>query len=1009
MHTPPRAFVVRAAALVLGASLLPIGVLPPLDSLSGVARAAILQPYASQGQFPVAPGVTHDWGTVATGSGQQVVNFVEVQPGAPGISFDAALSNDQVPGLERPSSEANRKSIEGHRAIAAVNGDVWSGSSVGASAAPFGIHIENGELDVAGSSARPTFGVDANGQPLIGAPVVMINLITPDGIAHPINRINQHRNAGEYVLYTPRFGAQTEAGGSGTEVVLAGVPLPLGTSVSATGTVAVVRAAGSQPIEPGDLVVAGPADTYLASLVPGTTVQLVITITAGWETAMQAIGGREFLLRDGATDIDPHPSIADQHHPRTAIGVTATGAVILAVVDGRNAGYSAGVTDAELASVMAQQGAVNAINLDGGNSTAMSLRQPGDGAVSIVNRPSGGSEQAVSNALLLFSAAPTGPLAILSLMPASQTIYATSSIAFGLAGQDATYNPVALVSGAVTWSAQGLAGTFDSTGRFTATAPGSGTITARTNGIQGSTHLTVLADTTPPVAQPPLLSLVRGAILGSTVPVQVSWPAATDVGVGVAGYELRASVNGGSWKTVSSGSPLTRTVTLKEARGANYRYADRARDAAGNVGGFATAPSVRVVVLSEASGAVSFNGGWSKSASPSYDGRVAMSTRAPGASATYTFVGSSFAWVSAVSPVRGSANVYVDGTLQATVSLYSKPTITRQMVFTKTWASSGRHTVRIVALGTSGHPRVDVDALVVLAPPTIGILPPTPTPTPTPTPLPTPTPTPVPTSTPAPIAHVVIVWLENKEASQLTASSMPYLYGLSQTYGRADAAFGVSHPSEPNYLALWSGSTQGVTDDANHDVTAASLSSQLTAAGKQWRVYAQNYPATGCNTGATYTGGTDGPGVAGTYARKHNPAISFTSVSGNPTECAKIQPLANFSPTAASVAFVAPNLCNDAHDCSLAQSDSFLQAFLPSVFNSPDWAHTLLIVTFDEGSTDKNGGGNIFMMIARSGLSHVTSSTQHNHYGVLHTIENTFGLSCLGSACRAAPLSEFLP
>ncbi len=476
------------------------------------------------------------------------------------------------------------------------------------------------------------------------------------------------------------------------------------------------------------MVVTGPPDTYLASLVPGTTVQLTISISAGWQTATQAIGGREFLLRAGTPYISPHPSIADQYHPRTAIGVTAAGVVILAVVDGRAAGYSTGVTDAELASLMAEQGAVNAINLDGGDSTAMSVRQPGDALVSIVNRPSDGSERPVANSLLVFSAAPTGPLAILSVLPADQTIYAPSSVAFRVAGQDATDNPVALVPGPVSWAAQGLTGTFDSTGRFTATAPGSGTVTATANGVQGSTHLTVLADTTPPAARPPLLSLVRGAILGSTVPIAVSWPAATDVGVGTAGYELQANVNGGGWKTVGSGSPLNRHITVNAARGANYRYADRARDAAGNVSGFATAPSVRVVVLSEASGAMSFKGGWSKITSPSYDGRVAMSTRTPGASATYSFVGSSVAWISAVSPIRGSANVYVDGTLQATVNLYSKTTITRQMVFTKSWTSSGRHTVKIVALATRGHPRVDVDALVVLAPPTIGVLPPTPTP-----------------------------------------------------------------------------------------------------------------------------------------------------------------------------------------------------------------------------------------------------------------------------------------
>jgi hypothetical protein len=259
------------------------------------------------------------------------------------------------------------------------------------------------------------------------------------------------------------------------------------------------------------------------------------------------------------------------------------------------------------------------------------------------------------------------------------------------------------------------------------------------------------------------------------------------------------------------------------------------------------------------------------------------------------------------------------------------------------------------------------------------------------------------------IAHVVIVWMENYEASAITATSMPYLYGLSQTYGRATAVYAETHPSQPNYVAFWSGSTQGITDDANHDVTAASLSSQLTAAGKQWRNYSQSYPVTGCNTAATYPGYADGPGVIAGYARKHVPAMSFTSVTGTPTECAKVQPLSAFSPTAASVASVAPNLCNDVHDCSLATGDAFLAAFLPSVFNSPDWAHTLLIVTFDEGTTSVNGGGNIFTMIARPFMGHVVSSTFHMHYGMLRTVEDALGLPCLGAACSAVPFSEFLP
>ena len=292
---------------------------------------------------------------------------------------------------------------------------------------------------------------------------------------------------------------------------------------------------------------------------------------------------------------------------------------------------------------------------------------------------------------------------------------------------------------------------------------------------------------------------------------------------------------------------------------------------------------------------------------------------------------------------------------------------------------------------------------------------PTASPTPTPKPTSSPSATPGPTATPptsgSPITHVVIVWLENHEYSAVTSSSMPYLTGLASTHGLASNFYAVSHPSLPNYLAIWSGSTQGVTDDATYNLAANNLSKQLSAAGLPWKAYQQNYPTTsGCHTGSTYSGGVDGWGVSGTYARKHNPPMSFTSVTGSSTECAHVQPLANFTNTAA-LSFVTPNLCNDAHDCSLTTADNFLKGFLPAVFGSSNYQNgsTLLIVSFDEGSTSTNGGGHIYTMVARAGMAHQVSSTFHNHYGVTRTIEGLFGLPCLANACNAAPLSEFLP
>lgn len=339
-------------------------------------------------------------------------------------------------------------------------------------------------------------------------------------------------------------------------------------------------------------------------------------------------------------------------------------------------------------------------------------------------------------------------------------------------------------------------------------------------------------------------------------------------------------------------------------------------------------------------------------------------------------------------------------------------------------AALGSHTIAAVPVKGSRISRTSVLASVTVvvalpasaspsatATPTPRVTP-APTATPRPTPTPSPRSTPTPTPTPAgsgPIRHVIVVWLENNEYSSVTSSSMPYLTSLASQYGLATNYDAVSHPSEPNYVGFWAGSTSGVTDDGTYNLSGASLSTQFQNAGLSWQNAEQDYPTTaGCHTGTSYSGIGDGPQntISGTYARKHDPAMSFTLNGG--ASCANITSLAaaDFS---RNLVFVTPNLCNDAHDCSLATADHFLAAFLPSVFSAPDWSHTLLVVTFDEGTSGTGGGGHVYTMVARAGLSHFTSATLHNHYGLTRTIENIFGLGCLNSACTAAPLTEFLP
>jgi hypothetical protein len=259
------------------------------------------------------------------------------------------------------------------------------------------------------------------------------------------------------------------------------------------------------------------------------------------------------------------------------------------------------------------------------------------------------------------------------------------------------------------------------------------------------------------------------------------------------------------------------------------------------------------------------------------------------------------------------------------------------------------------------------------------------------------------------IQHIIWVWFENREASAITSVTAPYFTSFAAANVNMTNFYGVSHPSQPNYLDAFSGSNQGVTDDGHFTFPASvdNLAKQLVAAGKSWRVYAQNFPGA-CFDGDSITGGVDGPGLPGQYVRKHNPAISFESVRLDPIQCVNIQPLANFDPTV-DFAMVVPNMTNDMHDGTTAQGDAFLQAFVPLVTASPDWDHTLLIVTFDEGTTTINGGGHVYTAAAATWLAPATVGTTYNHFSVLRTIEEVYGLPFLGSAATATTMTELLP
>jgi GH25 family lysozyme M1 (1,4-beta-N-acetylmuramidase) len=291
--------------------------------------------------------------------------------------------------------------------------------------------------------------------------------------------------------------------------------------------------------------------------------------------------------------------------------------------------------------------------------------------------------------------------------------YFTLPVSFSVtglpAGATATLTPTSTTGTSATLSVTtSKSGTITPVGTYPLTVTGTG------NGLtRKATATLVVTDGSAPTVTAPRSRLYAIATMGSTAtPVRTSW-SATDPS-GIAGYVLERSTNGGSWASVSLPSATSVSLVQPLTFGYAYRYVVRATDRAGNASGWAYGPTFKPLLTQQSSSAVAYSGTWTTVANSYASGGSLKYATSHGASATYSFTGASISWVSYRGPNRGSAYVYVDGVYKATVSLYATSYSSKQIVFAYNWAANGAHTIRIVCLGTSGHPRVDVDAFVRL-------------------------------------------------------------------------------------------------------------------------------------------------------------------------------------------------------------------------------------------------------------------------------------------------------
>jgi hypothetical protein len=340
------------------------------------------------------PGVIYSRQLEFTAHGPVVMHVISAPKPVGLYALKPLLSNNAILGRERVTLMQRR--VSGEATVAGVNGDLFSFSD----GHPTGALIREGVLDSAPVGFRSSIGIDTDG--VLHVERVQLAGTWQGSGQRRILGINEPPRAGRTTLYTPAWGARTPAEDGGAQAILQSFP-PSAPNTPLASTVGEYVSGGNQPIPPGGavLVARGAQAGFLAAEAPlGAGITIRLTLTPPWTNVREALGGGPIIVRDGKPVFRSLESFTTAQltprEPRAGVGQTADGRILLVAVDGRQPGYSWGLTNFELALTMMRLGCVTASALDSGGSTTMAF----DGK--LLNRPSDrGGERAVAEALTL--------------------------------------------------------------------------------------------------------------------------------------------------------------------------------------------------------------------------------------------------------------------------------------------------------------------------------------------------------------------------------------------------------------------------------------------------------------------------------------------------------------------------------------------------------------------------------------------------------------------------------
>lgn len=463
--------------------------LAAVQLLTAAAGAAFSNGFSYS--YPVGEGISYTRSEGRNSAGNQQANILTYQPNT-GVTPIMVYADEQLYGSQATITNAvNYLESQGMKVIGGTNADFF----VMSSGIPIGLVIDEGEL-ISSDAWQYAVGFKADGTAVMGRPTMGMTVSGTSGTVS-VSYFNKTRTTAGAYLLDRNYDDATNFSANGTYIVLERVddtPVTVNGSVKlkvvskGTGNSSFAIADNQMVLTKSD----GANVPTWTDFAVGEEVTLTVTANdSNWADVDYAVGGK--LLIDNSTVTTTGIDGASSTRARSAIGVKSDGTVVLYEIDG-NQSSSAGLTAAQLGQELLELGCVRAICLDGGGSSAMALRQPGEDTASLISSPSDGSQRACANYIFFINnVASDGVTAHAVLTPSYRYVMPGASTPFTVTGADASYGPASAPSD-LTYTVSNELGTVQGETFTAGTTTGTATITGSNGVVSGSMAVCITGD-----------------------------------------------------------------------------------------------------------------------------------------------------------------------------------------------------------------------------------------------------------------------------------------------------------------------------------------------------------------------------------------------------------------------------------------------------------------------------------------------------------------------------------